>query len=120
MESESPEVPGVGRAVAVGGPTTPGDSYTPGEVGTFHGFAGASAFDGSRVDEPDVVGPRRARPGEVRDDVLEEFAGTKPFVVPGALGQVREPGAEVVVRVADEPGFGCEPNRAWMTTVRRR
>ena len=33
--------------------------------------------------------------------------GAEPFVVRGALGQVREPGVKVAVGVADETAFGC-------------
>ena len=41
------------------------------------------------------------------DDVLEQFTGVaETLVVPGSGWQVWEPGAQVGVGVADEPGFG--------------
>ena len=62
-----------------------------GHVRTFHCFTGAAALDRGRVDQPEVVVPRRAVPGERGDDVLHRCRGvTEPLVVGGALRQVRE------------------------------
>ena len=104
LQSESPEEPGMRRAVAVAGQA--------GHVGSFHGLTGASAFDRCRIGQPKIVVPGRAGTSDDADDVLHRGRGVaESLVVGGPLRQVREHGPQVSVRVADEPGFGREPEQ---------
>ena len=93
VQSEAPEVAGVGGAIAILGPAR--------QVGAFHRFAGAGTFDGGGIDDDDVVGCNARQVAQSGDQPCHgpgQFA--EAFVVAGLLGDVGEHSAEVLVGAA--------------------
>ncbi len=80
-----------------------------GDVAALDRLAGGAAGQRGGVDQPQVVAPRRADPGQMVDGLGQQRrGGLESFVVAGLLGQVAEQVTEPAVREADPAVLAVE------------
>ena len=99
VEAHTPEVAGVGGAVAVTGFTC--------QVRALHGRTGASALHRGGIDQPQLVHAGRGDHSEGADQAGDQRPGrTQPLVPTRLLRQIREHAGEVLAGIPQPRRFG--------------
>lgn len=104
IETEPPEKPGVGGAVAVAG--------VPGKIGAFHRLARRRARQRGGIHETGQLTPGRGVASQFGDHRGDQPRGlADPFAPPGLLRDVREHAMQVRAGVPDPLALGRDPEQ---------